>query len=76
MSVQSVVEKPYIYILARSAGTVKDQLLYVPTRLEDVRDLEQAIELDGCMYFDELRFFTGDAPARNLECGHQGPGGK
>lgn len=75
VSVQSVVEKPYIYILARSGATVKDQLMYVPTRLEDLREMDEAIELDGAQYFDELRFFSGDSPARNLESGQQGPSG-
>ena len=72
---QSIVERPYIYILARSGASVKDQLLYVPTRCEDVTELSEPLEisLDGKIqtYCDKLRFFTGDGPARQLEAGQQ-----
>lgn len=74
VSIQSVVEKPYVYILARSGSTVKDQLMYVPTRLEDIRDLAEPIEMNDREYMDQLRFFTGDGPARQLESGQQGGG--
>jgi len=38
-----VVESPYIYLLAQSNSSVKDQLLYIPTRLEDLTELEEKI---------------------------------
>ena len=69
--VQSTVEAPYLYLLARSASSVKDQILYVPTRLEDIQELEQNLTIDGQEYCDKLRFFSGDTPARALEAGHQ-----
>ena len=43
--VQSTVEAPYLYLLARSASSVKDQILYVPTRLEDIQELEQNLTI-------------------------------
>lgn len=71
MSVQELVEKPYVYILAQSGSSVKDQLLYVPTRLEDIDDLSVTIEVEGHEYMDRLRWFSGDTPARQLESGQQ-----
>ena len=49
----------------------QDQILYVPTRLEDIQELEQNLTIDGQEYCDKLRFFSGDTPARALEAGHQ-----
>ena len=69
------MEQPYVYILARSNSSVKDQLLYVPTRNEDLKELEKPVTLpDGTEYKDVLRFFSGDGPARQLEAGQQGGG--
>lgn len=59
-SVQRLVETPYIYMLARSSATVKDQLLYVPTRLEDLHQLSNTVRgPNGIDYKDRLRFFSG-----------------
>ena len=35
--VQEIVEKPQIYLKARSRDTIEDQLLYSDTRLEDIQ---------------------------------------
>lgn len=55
--VQRLVEAPYVYLIARSGSSVKDQLLYVPARLEDIAEIDQEIS-DG--YRDKLRFFSGE----------------
>ena len=70
-SVQKLVEQPYVYLLAQSGSAVKDQLLYVPTRWEDIDDLSTKLEFDGQRFTDKLRFFSGDNPARQLESGQQ-----
>ena len=49
----------------------QDQIHYVPTRLEDIQELEQNLIIDGQDYCDKLRFFEGDTPARALEARHQ-----
>ena len=55
-----MVETPYVYLIARSTSSVKDQLLYVPTRLEDIEDLSEPLTDDsGKRYHDKLRFFSG-----------------
>lgn len=68
---QSTVEAPYLYLLARSGSSTKDQIMYVRTRLEDIKGLEQPISFQGKDYTDRMRFFSGDSPARALEAGHQ-----
>ena len=65
------MEQPYVYILAQSGSSVKDQLLYIPTRLEDISTLSHALDIDGQIYHDKMRFFSGDTPARQLESGQQ-----
>lgn len=66
------METPYIYLLARSGAAVKDQILYVPTRLEDLKEMDVSVSLqDGTEYTDTMRFFSGDTPARQLEAGQQ-----
>ena len=37
--VQEMVEKPQIYLMARSGDTIEDQLLYNDTHLEDIQQL-------------------------------------
>lgn len=68
---QGTVEQPYVYIVARSGSSVKDQILYVPTRVEDLMELQDPILVKGKPYVDVLRFFSGDTPARQLESGQQ-----
>ena len=54
-----MVEVPYVYLLARSSSSVKDQLLYVPTRLEDLELLDIPITVDDMTYRCKMRFFSG-----------------
>lgn len=68
---QSIVEKPYPYLLAQSGTSVKDQLLYTPARWEDLEELSVPSTLEDHDFHDQLRLFTGDTPARQLECGQQ-----
>ena len=59
VSVQAMVEVPYVYLLARSTSSIKDQLLYVPTRLEDLEQLDAPITIDNTTYICKMRFFSG-----------------
>ena len=60
MSVQTMVEHPYVYLLVRSGASVKDQLLYVPTHFEHLADLKNLLVLkDGRTYHDVMHFFSG-----------------
>ena len=71
INVQAEVEKPQLYILARCPSN-DQQLMYIDTRLEDIKDLSSAIDTnDGISIYDEMRFFKGDGPAAQLEAGQQ-----
>ena len=77
VNVQREVEFPEVYIVAR-CGSNDEQLAYITTRLEDLHDLKNGLnlgELDdmyqGIVLSDIMRFFHGDGPAVALEAGHQ-----
>jgi hypothetical protein len=72
INVQANVESPSVYIIARSSSSDKEQLSYVETRLECLKDLSQPIQSEcGMLVHDKMRFFHGDTPARQYECGQQ-----
>lgn len=62
--------------MARSGSSVKDQILYVPARIEDIKELDEPLAVEGVVYKDVLRYFSGDSPARQLEGGQQCGGTK
>lgn len=71
VDVQSVVEKPYLYILGQSKSSDVDQLSYTSTRLEDINSIHLPTYHQGTAIHDVLRVFSGDGPARQFEAGHQ-----
>lgn len=74
--VQELVEKPYIYIMARCRDTTEDQLMYSETRLEDVRQLDiQLVSSQNARIKDVCRFFHGDHPSQEVETGEHIGGG-
>jgi hypothetical protein len=76
INVQAKVETPTVYIVARSSSSDKEQLCYVDTRLECLQDLSEPVtSKSGIEITDKMRFFHGDTPARQYECGQQ-KGGK
>eukprot|EP00058_Branchiostoma_floridae_P018560 XP_002604049.1 hypothetical protein BRAFLDRAFT_71661 [Branchiostoma floridae] len=72
LSVQSKVEQPELYLIARSGSSDAEQLLYTQTRRDDLPSLQIQVQApDGRQYKDILRFFKGDNPARQFEVGEQ-----
>ena len=72
VNVQSKVESPHIYIIARSSSSDLDQLAYVNTRLECLEELSTTVaSQNGNLITDKMRFFHGDSPSRQFESGHQ-----
>ena len=72
ISIQAKVESPSVYIVARSSSSDKEQLSYVETRLECLKDLSHPVTTEsGIVINDKMRFFHGDTPARQYECGQQ-----
>ncbi|XP_035663701.1 uncharacterized protein LOC118407344 [Branchiostoma floridae] len=72
ISVQSAVEQPHVYLIARSGSSDAEQLLYAQTRRDDLPSLSFPVTTpDGREFKDVLRFFKGDNPSRQFEMGQQ-----
>ena len=72
LDVQASVEEPELYILGQSRSTVEDQMRFVPTRQEDLRDLiDPTVTESGIKVWDVMRFMNGDNPATEMEDGTQ-----
>ncbi|KAI8486075.1 hypothetical protein Bbelb_361750 [Branchiostoma belcheri] len=73
--VQSHVEQPCIYMVARCSCSDNDQLCYSAERRECLHQMSMtvSVEINGTLheYSDVLRFFKGDLPAREFEAGQQ-----
>jgi hypothetical protein len=73
--VQSLVEKPKMYLFGQSKSTDIDQMSYTPTRIQDLQTLDlPTVGSTGFKIYDAMRMFTGDNPARQFECGQQRKG--
>ena len=72
VNVQSIVEKPYLYILAR-CHSYDSQLLYSSERLEDVEynNMNEDVEYNNKQIRDIVRVFKGDNPAFQFEAAQQ-----
>ena len=72
IDIQATIEEPQLYILGQSRSTVEDQMKFVPTRQEDLRDLRNPVLTDsGVEVCDITRFMNGDNPAAEMEDGTQ-----
>ena len=70
-NLQAIVEKPFLYILARSPST-DQQLLYSDERLADILKIKKPIQTpDGIPIYDTVRDFKGDHSASQFEAGQQ-----
>ena len=72
IDVQQIVERPHVYILGRCSSSEIEQLGYVSTRGECLKELTTKVALkNGIEIIDKMRFFTGDGPEQDTECGEQ-----
>lgn len=72
VDIQSVVEKPEIYIVGRCKSSDAEQLGYIGTRCDCLRGLANHIDNGpGVPVTDLMRFFKGDGPAIAFETGQQ-----
>ena len=70
-------EKPHLYIIGQSGSSIEDQMNFVPTRQDDLKNLKQAIKTEGGIEIsDEMRFMNGDNPSIQFESGNQHGGHK
>ena len=72
IDVPAVVAKPEVYIIGRSSSSTEDQLLFVETRRECLKEMRETISTTTQVeVHDVLRFFYGDGPAAQFEAGHK-----
>ena len=65
---EEIVERPRLYILARSRDTVTDKVAYVETRMEDIDELQTKLKSGQDMYIEDItRFFNSDHPEQCYE---------
>ena len=71
-NLQEIIEEPVVYMIAPSTSSPEHQIALVPDRVECLMELTQPIlSKCGVEVNDKLRFFCGDAPARQFERGTQ-----
>ena len=76
VNIQSMVERPYIRILTKSAGGEEEQLRHIPDRMKDLNSAAQDIPREhGGAIFDVFVAFTGDMSAWWFEAGVLRSGG-
>ena len=69
--VQSIVEKPSVYIIGRGPSN-DQQILHSGIRLADISLLRENLETsDGILIRDKLWIFKGDSPSRQFQAGEQ-----
>ena len=61
----------FIFIFFFAGLEDTEQVSYTPTRTEDLEELRNGVIFDGIPYTFQLRFFSGDGPARQFEAGQQ-----
>lgn len=66
-----MVEKPEIHLLAHSESTDVEQMMYNEPRTETFLDMDTTIATLNYQVTDIVRFFHGDAPARQFEAGNK-----
>lgn len=72
IDVQSVVERPQVYILGRCGSSEVDQLAYINTRKACLQSMNIKITTsNGVEITDVMRFFHGDGPEQQFEAGEQ-----
>ena len=71
-NIQKLVEKPLIYIIARSSASVSSSLQFSETRVADLKELnEPSITASNQHMNDIFRISAVDGPERQLKSGQQ-----
>ena len=72
ISIQTLVERPVIHLIAAGTSAVDDQLALLQDRIDCLHDLSLSItSSNGINVNDKLKFFIGDHPAQQFERGTQ-----
>ena len=71
-NIQSIIEQPYIYMLAAGSPSADDQAALIADRVECLYDLSQPVLTEEAIPLqDIMHFFNGDTPAKQYERGTQ-----
>ena len=69
---QSIIERPVIYMFAAGSSSIDDQAALLYDRVDCLHNLSEPVATStGIEIEDKLRFFVGDHPARQFERGTQ-----
>ena len=79
VDIQSTIEAPHLYMLGASGAKDSDQLAFLPTRRECVRELQFTVvygpvETASVTLTEKMRFMNGDNPCVEFEDGAQNGG--
>ena len=58
-NIQSIVERPYIHMLARSSSSIDEQMRYIEERAEELMTTSIPVVQGGREYTDYARIFSG-----------------
>ena len=69
--VQRIVEQPRTYLIAMSADTCQDKLMYIADRRADIAQLKLPVEAtsENISFDVQMRAFKGDNPEQEFELG-------
>ena len=72
IDVPAILDNAEVHILGRSSSTTEDQLMFVETRRNCLKEIgERVFTKSGIEVIDKVRFFYGDGPAAQFEAGHK-----
>ena len=65
---QATVKKPQLHILGQSRSTIEDQMRFILTQQDDLRDLKNpTVTESGVEVWDVMRFMNGNNPAVEID---------
>ena len=75
-SIQSLVERSKLYIMAAGSSSIEDQVAIIQDRIDCLHELSTNLTAsNGVVIYDKIMFFIGDHPTQQFERGTQ-QGGK
>ena len=72
VDVPAILDEAEVHILGRSSSSTKDQLMFIETRRECLKEIKEKVcTSNGVEVVDVVRFFYDDGPAAQFEAGHK-----
>ena len=67
IDVQAEIEQPHLYMIGMCGSSDADQVLFIPTRRECLRDLSKEVQIQDVKIKDTMIFMNGDNPSVEFE---------